>query len=298
MPTPIIPPQTEIRRKKKLKEVFDRFDGDPSEINLISAYDECVRQDCGFIGNLISISGIEGSPPNEFKGIEYEIKLDVQVSGEVRSEFPQQYLDTLQKKMSVDSGFLSANVTSLARHSENYYFGKNSDDLLVVMRGGGMTSLKYKGGLERLSVGLEDEEFVFKRGEKIDRGCSDEEVLKEVQRVTLEGGRYQGKIFRNRARTDFLSIPTGRLYTVIFDICEVFREGTESFKKRQIEAEYVGYIPDLFKGFREGSEKQIAEDLLKLAKAMQENFIGAKPGRTRIKDLQFTSERKYDFLTG
>ncbi len=288
-------------KEKELKAACDALKSNPSTRNLLSAYNKFPKKhNWGFIVELKLLSGIgEDNPPQEFKGIEYETKLDLQITKRREATKPPQDLSALlralQKGMSKDSNFLSEKY-HFYRSSTNFYYGKGNKDMLVVMRGEDRTSLKYKEDLENLSVGLTGEEFIVKRKERVDRHCSEEDVIRETQEVILKGGRYQGRILRDRKRTDFVSISTGRIYTVVLDICEVFKEGQKPFKKRQIEAEYVGYIPNLFGGFRKRSEKQIAEDLLTLSHAIQKSLIGIKVKDTKIKDLQFTRERKYDFL--
>ena len=124
------------------------------------------------------------------------------------------------------------------------------------MRGKNQINLKYKEDLEKLSIGLEDEQFLLKRKERVERDCSEDRVMEEIQKEILEGARYIGRIQRDRARADFLSSKTGRIYLVVFDICNIFPLGKEPFTEKQIEIEYVGYIPHISKVFKKESEEQ------------------------------------------
>ncbi len=230
--------------------------------------------------------------PNEFKGIEYETKYDLQVIERGQEPEPEEYLMKIIKKINIKSGFIKED-SILKRDSENFYYGKDDEDILTVMKKRDYNRLKYK---ESLTAEVEKVKHMLKRKETVNRGCSNEDVFKEIQRVTLEGAEFKGRIQRNRARTDFISIKTGRFYTVVLDICDVFREEKEPTKKRQIEVEYIGYLSDSYKGFMIESEKQIALDLVNLSKVIQKKATGLKVNKYKIKSLKPTSERKYDFL--
>ena len=283
---------------KRLKQVFANVKKDPTPKTILEAYLEHEKQGGrGFIGTLKELFNIEAlALPNEYHGIEYEAKLDVQVSkAEGNDISPEDYLEKILSSLPPNYNFLS-NQDIEKRSSENFYYGKDDEDSLVVMKNGSLSNLKYKENLEQLSFGLKNEEFVLKRKEKVDRGCSDEEVFKEIQRMILEGARYKGKIIRDRARTDLLSIKTGRVYLVLFDACNVFAEKKDSSVKYQIEAEYMGFIPNLSKKFIKGSEKQIAEDLLELTGSISEVFVNKTVDYCKIKSVNYTKERKFDFL--
>jgi len=60
----------------------------------------------------------------------------------------------------------------------------------------------------------------------------------------------------------------------------------------------MGYLPYLSEEFREGSEEQMARELLKLTSTLQGKLLGAKIDGERVKNLQLTKERKYDMLIG
>jgi len=141
----------------------------------------------------------------------------------------------------------------------------------------------------------------------VERDCPEDIVMKEIQREILEGARYIGRIQRDRALTDFLSSKTGRIYTVIFDVCDVFPEGKEPFTNRQIEIEYMNYVSHISKTFKKDSEEQIGEELLEFADVIIRSFEGKdlekynkkrekKEFFGKIESIKHTTERKFDFL--
>jgi len=93
-----------------------------------------------------------------------------------------------------------------------------------------------------------------------------------------------GRILRNRARTNFLSEKSGRIYTLFFDVCDVFPAERTQFVKKQLEVEYMGFIPDYSCGYI-SSEGQIIEELLELTDII-----------SKITKTTYTTETKSDFL--
>jgi len=230
------------------------------------------RQDgltTGFIDTLII--GRDITPINEFEGIEYETKLAVHVSEEKN---PHNYLYSVVS--SFPDGNYIKNGPVLKKQAENFYYGK---DTLVIMKQPKIPNscLKYKENISQIGHVLKRKDFVVKN-------CSDEDVFKEIQRVILEGAQYVGRIFRDRARTDFLSEKSGRIYTLFFDVCDVFPVEKKQFVKKQLEVEYMGFIPNYSGGYT-SSEAQIIEELLELTDII-----------AKITDTAYTRETKSDFL--
>jgi len=298
--------------KRKLAEAIDK----KTPETLIEAHNEwrSMKEGPYFIGNFIqeilSEKKLEEDlSTKEFPEIEYETKLDVQISKRPNEETsPIRYLDHLLESLESNSQFLQGRAGSvLPRASENHYFEREGRDVLVVMRGENQINLKYKEDLEKLSIGLENEWFILKRKERVERDCPESRVMAEVQREILQGGRYIGRIQRDRARADFLSSKTGRIYLVVFDICDIFPEKKEPFTKKQIEIEYVGYIPYLSTVFKKESEEQIGEELLEFSDRIINSFEGREIRREKrydskkvlfdkVEKVRHTIERKFDFL--
>ncbi|MDD5192087.1 MAG: hypothetical protein PHH54_01335 [Candidatus Nanoarchaeia archaeon] len=282
-------------RKEKLNLLFQNFSKKRDESSLILVYKEFQKQiGHNFVGELLKLDNKKLE--KDFPGAEYEIKM--RVNADFNSDNPDQFyfLDSIREKISISKGFLPDNLEAYRRPSENFYYGRGNEDILVIMSGIEGYILKKKGVLENISLGIKNDEFIFKRSEHLKRKCSQEDVFKAIQKVTLEGAEYKGKILRNRSRIDYLSTETGRLYEVVFDICDIIKPKNKPFKKTQIEAEYLGHVPDLFKKFQQGSERQITLELLALSDILMTVAKKVETHCGRIKSVVLTKERKYDFL--
>lgn len=266
--------------------------------HLLQAYKEYTKRISAsrFITTLLSFINRQ-KIPKEYNDVEYETKINIIASQRGVKESGD-YLRKILDCIPENPKFLPNNSLE-DRLSENYYFSDRSENTLVVMRGlKSIINLKYKNdSFQKILLGINNEEYVIKRQEKIERKCSTDKALKEIQRAILSGALYSGRIMRHRTRTDFLSVNTARTYTVVFDICEVSPEQNDSFKIMQLETEYTGYIPNLTKTFVYESERQIVTELLELTDLLNQAISKIKEQKKiTILDSNYTKETKFNFL--
>jgi len=251
---------------------------------------------CGFVSNLEEISmGRKKEVPNDFKGIEYEVKLGIDLKEDT---LVNNYLNFFTAQgdviFNVSGKYFLINDSIFVRSSANDYYGNDSDESLVVMRNGDQRSLKTKGCGEPVSLGVADDQFVVKRKERVLRERSERDVARAVQDTILKSNRYRGQIDRDRRRVDFISLDNGRFYSMVCDVCNVYSEPKGNLVKRQLEVEYIGYLLEQFEGFERGSEIQMVSDLLSLGN-LAKKVVCSK--NSNVSSMDFTTERKYDFFT-
>lgn len=266
---------------------------------LISAYNNFFsssNKNGGFIGSLAKTAGLNSISdiPNEFPGMEYEIKFDISVKKAGKEE-PTivNYLDSFTFPTIPEGRFLKDPVNSIAT-GINRFFGTDQEERLVVITKGNGIYLKEK------SEAMQLDSFVIKRSERRYATTLDNAINKVIDICLEPGVSYRGRIRKEKGDAFILDSIDGRIYsfTVTRSHLTKPRANKESQTQRQLEIEYAGYIPG-FPGFKKRSEAQLLgnmEDFGRYVGVIYNRFpIGASQWRGK---LSLTDERKYDFVLG
>lgn len=254
----------------------------------------------GFIKALAEVFGIADVTeiPKEFPNFEYEVKFDIQPTGEGKEPEITDFLNAFDFPATRTARFLKDPVNNSAV-GINSFLGNDSDERLVIIEKAGGIYLKEKGPVVPLDTGVMYEEVVIKREEKRWKSSMDEVIAKAREVCAEKGVSYKGKIRKEKGDAFILDTDDGRIYSFTVTRAHLTRpnEKEESETQRQLEMEYAGYIPE-FSSFRLDSEPQIVRGMVDLAK-----YVAVLYGRAPIKNgwsmnLAITGERKYDFVKG
>lgn len=235
--------------------------------------------------------------PNEFPGIEYEVKFEVSVEGDGEEPNLESYLNAFAFPVCLGSRFVTDPVNNIASGINSFY-GDSKNESVVVIEKCGKTYLKEKSAVLPLNVGVRFQEVVIKRTE--DRYEANlNEILKKVNQVTsLEGVCFQGAIEKEKGDSFILDLSDMRIYSMTFNrshLLDENRRRTGSLQ-RQLEVEYAGFLGT--KGFNRGSEKEVVGGMVDLAKHITLLFNPARIKGNWTAGVALTSERKYDFIIG
>jgi len=278
---------------------FKKFMKTGDRQNLVSAYKSFFNeQNSGVFAQFAEFLGIKAVEdiPKEFPETEYEVKFDVQVSGKGKEPEVVDYLDAFDFPASKSARFLKDPVNSFSIGVNNFY-GDGLDERLVVIEKGGRIFLKEKGLVSALDVGVKFQDAVIKRSERRYE-ASFEQATRKVEEICSEPGiEYRGKIRKEKGDVFMLDANDGRIYSFTITRAHLIKPGEtkESGVQRQLEIEYAGYFPG-FKGFKEGSEKQIVQGMVDIAKYTYALYDGAPVKDGWAMNLAITGERKYDFI--
>jgi len=240
----------------------------------------------GFIKHLLEHRKV-GMSPKEFPEIEYEIKFNIDVTGKGKEPELVEYLDAFDYPATKNARFLKDAINTVSV-GENYFFGKDDEEVLVVISKGGKTYLKEKSQPLPLQTTVPYQEILIKRTE--DRyEAPIEKVLAKLMELGKKDVEYKGVIRKEKGDYFMLDTWHGRIFS-----CTVTRAKMGENVQRQLELEYAGYIPG-FKGHEFENETQLIETAVELAKT-----IAVLNGKTKIKswmaELDITHQRKYDFV--
>jgi len=283
------------------KTSLKKFANNSELEDLISAYKSYFNsKNNGFFGELAKVSGISNIEdiPKEFPETEYEVKFDIQPSGKDTEPSIKQYLDAFDFPVGAKARFLKDPIHTSAV-GINRFYGDNLDERLVVIEKGGKTFLKEKGKVVPTEVGVPYEQIVIKRTEERHESPMNE-ILDRISQITSEKDvRYRGKIRKEKGDDFILDSNDGRIYSFTITRAHLTKAGEEkeSAIQRQLEIEYAGYIPG-FKSLEKGSEKQIVEGMIDMAKYTALLYHNAPVYNGWRMNLFLTNERKYDFVTG
>jgi hypothetical protein len=278
---------------------LDAFKKNGKLEDLIGAYQKySLTNNSGFFKVLAKEFGISNVTeiPKEFPEIEYEVKFDLQVTGNGKEPSLVTYLDAFQFPPFAGARFLKDAVNSITE-GVNHFYGRGIEEKLVVIEKKGKTYLKEKSQPLPLSTGVKYEEIVVKRTE--DRyESSFEKIINKVSQVSSEGGVYCGKIRKEKGDAFILDTNDGRIYSFTITRAHLIKpnQEKESATQRQLEIEYAGFIPG-FKGHILNSEPQIISGMVDLAKYVYALNNSTPIGSWRM-NLDLTQERKYDFVAG
>src|SRR3989338_770438 len=249
----------------------------------------------GFIKALLEHQKVREAP-KEFPDIEYEVKFRITpLEPKKKSKEPtiEQYLESFQFPAVQTARFLKDPVNTVAE-GVNHFLGANGDERLVVIEKGGKTYLKEKGQPIALATGVPYEQIVIKRTEQRYEATMDQ-ILQKVAGVMTDGAAYVGCIHKEKGDAFILDTSSGRIFSFTVTRAHLSVPNDEPVIQRQLEIEYAGYVPG-FTALEKDSERQIASDMVDLAKhvAFLNNNAPVVNG-WRIQ-LEITNERKYDFV--
>ncbi len=270
----------------------------------------------GFIKQLAEIQNCK-EIPKEFPEIEYEAKIAVDVisdekrtdelmtdqsatnqSATNQSATIEQYLDAFEFPCTETVHRFLKDPINVISEGKNHFYGKEDEEMLVVIEKGEKTFLKEKSQPLELSTHIPLQNLVMKRTEKrYSAGVN--QILEKIAETARAGGMYKGVIRKEKGDAFILDTNDGRIYSFTITRSHLEKkEGTEKTRvQTQLEIEYAGYIPG-FSAFQEGSEKQIISgmvDLTKYVLVLHNNSPLIPSLRMR---LSSTQERKYDFVSG
>ncbi len=261
----------------------------------------------GFIKQLADIQGCKNIP-KEFSEIEYEAKIavDVLYYEKKRDELMknpsatiEQYLDAFEFPCTETQHRFLKDPINVVSEGKNHFYGKEDEEMLVVIEKGEKTFLKEKSQPLSLSTNVPLQYLVMKRTEKR-YPATINQILEKIAETARSGGMYQGVIRKEKGDAFILDTNDGRIYsfTITRSHLEKKDEIIEEKKvQTQLEMEYAGYIPG-FSAFQEDSESQIIAgmvDLTKYVLVLHNNTPLISEGRMK---LSSTQERKYDFVCG
>ena len=233
-----------------------------------------------------------GQIENKYLGIEYEIKLNIDMSKKIHVDNPLEYIDQTVSLFTQEDFVFANKQNSLLRQSTNYFYGNGEKEGLVLMESPSLgTQIKIKKDLGIVCIGAPEEKFIQKRKEYIDRSGIQEHIFLAIDKSYSEGERYVGSIFRNRGRRDFISAKKGILYEISFDIC-IFEKEKKKQIKRQMEIEYLGNLPKIPKL----AEEEMLNEMIRVVRIIKRRLEGRIINKNLISRISFTNERKYDFL--
>ncbi len=290
--------QEEVTRidslEKKLNSFFRSNASDDAILLLTESYAlHAKKHKAGFIKELLKYHRLE-APKKEFPDIEYEVKFSIDPwhVETHRSKEPAvgEYLSALEFPATSRARFLR-DASDIITKGTNHFFGNNGSEKLVVIEKMGKLYLKEKSDPLPFDVQVPYQEIVIKRTEKRYE-TSMEDILAKTTAVTTEGGKYHGKIEKDKADTFVLDTNDGRIYSVTVTIAK-----NKEAVQRQLELEYAGFVPG-FVGFEHETERQLISGMVDLAKHVGVLYSNAPVGKGWRMQLNLTHERKYDFVEG
>ncbi|MBU4086300.1 MAG: hypothetical protein KKB21_01845 [Nanoarchaeota archaeon] len=282
-------------------ESFRKFKRTGNLVDLVSAQRAFLADNsAGFIAEFAKLSGIKRVEdiPKEFPETEYEVKFDMQVSGNGKEPEIIAYLDAFDFPASKAARFLKDPANNVSIGVNNFY-GDGLDERLVVIEKAGNLYLKEKGHVVLIDAPVQFREAVIKRSEKRWQ-ASFEEATKRAEEVCREPGvSYRGKVRKEKGDVFIMDTSDGRIYSFTITRAHLVKPGTikETDVQRQLEIEYAGYIPG-FSGFQKDSEQQIVQGMVDLGKYTFALYHNAPIASGWRMNLELTGERKYDFVSG
>lgn len=287
-----VQPKPQIGRK--VKSFFDSAD----IADLVAAYTQYVSDNgtsSGFNKKLLEHHKIAiGDVPKEFPEIEYEIKFELllHTAGKKTTEPTLEHLlDALEFPPASQARFLK-DAMNVISEGQNHFYGKDDEEMLVVIEKGGGKYLKEKSQPLPLETGVPGEHIVVKRTEHRYPATMDQ-VLQKIGAVTQQGGVYQGFIRKEKGDAFILDTADGRIYS--FTITRAHLNNGERVQ-RQLELEYAGHIPG-FPAFKNNDERQIITGMIALAQYTYALNNNTKVGSGHRLEMRLTGERKYDFVS-
>ena len=257
-------------------------------------------QEAGFIKEIALHQGIKeiAQIPNEFPGIEYEVKFALAM-GKGKGDEPEitDFLDAFDFPATRNARFVKdpvhANATGI-----NRFFGLDGDERLVVIEKCGGLYLKEKSGALEHNYSIPFEQIVLKRTE--DRYAATlDKVIAKTHEVLVQGSVCYGHIRKEKADDFLLDTSSGRIFSFTITRSHLQKTGAkdESDIQRQLEIEYAGYLPG-FPDFAQKSEKQMIQNMVDVARTTFALYQHAILPRGWSFAMEVTDERKYDFVSG
>jgi len=242
----------------------------------------------------------------ELPDIEYEVKFNIRLLGRGNEPSMEEFLVSLDGALK-KSGY-SVYSRKTISSGTNYYIGTSLDESFVIMESEGKLFLKEKGEVTPVNAGIEKEEWIIKRKERVYEASIDE-IIKKTLMMAQENSnsselKYLGKIVKEKGDIYAVDKKDGRIYclTISRSHSETNKESGDTLL-RQLEIEYVGcrpkILPKIIKELEKSEinpENKIVLGLTSIASTIYERYCGKKINDNYKIWLEPTKERKYDFV--